>query len=421
MQLWVFFFDSDHFPIEQRERVAAFLHRLDREWRSAPSSTIPRPEEWLLLTTCYRVELYGYSSEEVRETIRRALSEELGWLILCLQSPQEVFERLALIAGGVLSPTIGEPQIAHQVKTALAAARTHQTVGPVLTRMAELALHCAHRIRHETRIQEGHLSVPALVARVVRDAVPPERSPRVFILGTGEMARLTLRYLHDAGYDTLTVAGRDPDHLQAVGEMVPGIRLCRWPEVSPEEVVRTHEVIVSASSADHYLWHPQHFVDIAVAESALHRLVVDLAVPRDVHPDVGRIAGVVVWTVDDLKRRIEHDRQFRLRVREEARQIAHQSAEQFARWFVQRAVDDIIRSIRVWAESQKDAELERLLRKYPWTDREIRLLHQFAHRLLNKVLHPVYGHIRALAGARRHTGVPEVEHACASVGESAAD
>ncbi len=405
MVTWVFFFDHDHFSLDRREAAARFLDGLRQDWLSAAPSA--RPQEWFLLGTCYRVELYGVSSAAVWNDVRQRLEEALGWPVLCLRSPEEVFERLALIAAGALSPTVGEPQVAHQVKEAYRQAQRHRSVGRVLSRLVERALHCAHRIRQETRIQDGHVSVPAVVAGVVTRRLPPATRPRVFVLGTGEMARLTLKYLADAGYACLVVGSRDAERAARLAQQYPGVEPTVWSLEAAPAIVETFDVIVSASSAPHYLWISDDLAASVRRRAGRPLLWVDLAVPRDVDPALGELPGVELLSVDDLKALIQGEMARKQQACQQAQALARAAAVKFARWLERLEVEDLARAIHHRVEAYRQAELARLLRKYDWTPQERALLDQFSHRLVGKLLHPVFAYLRGESAPASET--PESE------------
>ncbi|MCS7311543.1 MAG: glutamyl-tRNA reductase [Acidobacteria bacterium] len=419
MPMWVFFFDHDHFSLDRREAAARFFHALQQEWLQALSSST-RPQEWFLLETCYRAELYGISSATMWNDIRRRLEEALGWPVLCLRSPEEVFERLALIAAGALSPTVGEPQVAHQVKEAYRQAQEYRSVGRVLSRMVEQTLHCAHRIRQETRIQDGHVSVPAVVAEVVIGQMPPAMQPRVFILGTGEMAQLTLKYLVDAGYNRLVLGSRDAERAAQTVRPYPGVEPMVWSlEVAPS-IVETFDVIVSASAAPHYLWIVDDLAESIRRRAGRSLLWVDLAFPRDVDPALGELPGVRLLSVDDLKALIQGELARKQQACQQAQALARAAAVRFARWLENLQVEDLARAIHRQVEAHRQAELARLLRKHDWTPREQALLDQFSHRLVGKLLHPVFAYLRGESVADSEALTLEAE-VCPAISDLASD
>jgi glutamyl-tRNA reductase len=406
MFMWVFFFDHDHFSLDRREAAARFLRALQQDWLLAAAPSV-RPQEWFLLETCYRVELYGLSSAAVWNDVRRRLEETLGWPVLCLRSPEEVFERLALIAAGALSPTVGEPQVAHQVKEAYRQAQAYRSVGRILSRLVEQALHCAHRIRQETRIQDGHVSVPAVVAEVVAQQFPPTARPRVFILGTGEMAQLTLKYLVDAGYTRLVVGSRDAERGAQLARAYPGVEAMVWSLEEAPAIVEAFDVIVSASAAPHYLWTSDALAEAVRRRAGRPLLWVDLAVPRDVEPDLGGLPGVRLLSVDDLKALIQGEVARKQQACQQAQALARAAAVKFAQWLENLQVEDLARAIHRQVEAHRQAELARLFRKYDWTPQERALLDQFSHRLVGKLLHPVFAYLKG--GAVVDVETPESE------------
>ncbi|GBC85934.1 Glutamyl-tRNA reductase [bacterium HR11] len=407
MWTWVFFFDHDHFSLDRREAAARFLHALQQDWLQTPSPSA-RPQEWFLLETCYRVELYGISSTPVWNDVRRRLEEALGWPVLCLRSPEEVFERLALIAAGALSPTVGEPQVAHQVKEAYRQAQGYRSVGRVLSRLVEQALHCAHRIRQETRIQDGHVSVPAVVAEVVIDQMPPATQPRVFVLGTGEMAQWTLKYLVDAGYSRLVVGSRDADRAAHLAGRYPGVEPMVWSSEVAPSIVEAFDVIVSASAAPHYLWVADDLAESIRRRAGRPLLWIDLAVPRDVDPAVGKLPGVRLLSVDDLKALIQGEVARKQQACRQAQALARAAAIRFAQWLENLQVEDLARAIHHQVEAYRQAELARLLRKHDWTPEERALLDRFSHRLVGKLLHPVFAYLKGESVADSEASEAEV-------------
>ena len=353
--LWHIYIDHHLAPLEFREQAAAFFQSVIRDWQNG----VNPPDGWVLLTTCYRVELTVHGSGDLAhwlaQRFREAFPISLGFVL----APDEIFKRLAMITAGALSPTIGEPQIAGQVRKAYLEARHAGTLDHVLDRLFTSVLRCARKIRTETGIQQGHTSIPAYTAALVRERVP-DTNASVLIVGTGEMAEGVSYYLMKSGYRHLTVASRDAVRAKNFIEKLGCGHPLVWDFDAVPEYLGTYDVIISATAAPYYLWTREA---VEHAENFRTSLIIDLAVPRDVEPSVEELLPATLMTVDDIKHDLDAQLHNKRALIEQAREIARTSAQIFARWYQGQALNTFIHELTDEAERIRLRILHRYLRK----------------------------------------------------------
>ena len=211
---------------------------------------------------------------------------------------EEVAHHLAATAAGMHSLVLGEAQIQGQVRTALEHALTAGTAGPELRRLFESAIAAGRRVRSRTRLGRGVASVPQASVEFARRRLGTLAGSTVLLIGVGRVAELAARQLAKRGLGELLVLGRDATRAERLaaqhgGHAVPPDRL--------GEALARADLVISGTGAPGVVVQPE---DLARRGTA-PLLLIDLALPRDIDPAVARLAGVEVYTLDDLRVLVE--------------------------------------------------------------------------------------------------------------------
>lgn len=351
--------------------------------------------EAVLLSTCNRVELYTATDlpqAPPPDEIIRFLTEFHGISVEDLEGGiyhmvgREAVEHLFLVCSSLDSMVLGESQITSQVKQAYQIAVQEGTVGPILHLTFQAAAKTAKRVAAETAIQLRRTSIPSVAigdfARAVFERFDDKKT---LVIGAGEMAEETLRYLREEGARTITVVNRSRERAEQLAARWAG-RAESWQELP--RLLADADLIISTTGSE------RPIVTAAMLQSAMAArperplFVLDLAVPRDFEPSAARLSGVYLYCLDDLKTACERNREFRDREIPAAVRIVEQEVESLLLRLHGREAGPVIRGIRQDWEEIKREELQRLWNKLsdlPESGREE--IEETVDRILNKLLH----------------------------------
>ncbi len=359
--------------------------------------------EFVLLSTCNRVELYAASNGDptspgpslpgTEELIDALLSfqqvdrRQVEGRLLTL-AEGEAIRHLYRVTASLESMVVGEPQILSQVKQAYQSAQDVGSTGPLLHELFQSALRTAKRVTGETGLHKHRVSIPSIaIADLASCIFETFDDKHVLVMGAGEMADETLRYLRDAGNARIHVVNRNAEHGQQLAQKWAG-EYHPWDQLW--EQLALADLAISTTAATEPIVTAAAFAEQVVPQRQQRPLfVLDLAVPRDFEPQVGDALGVYLYSLDDLDQACERNRTARAAELPAAEKIITQEIERFVAESHRRATAPVITGLRAELERPKSAELERLFRKLPDLDEPSRQeIKQFADRLVNKMLHP---------------------------------
>jgi glutamyl-tRNA reductase len=318
--------------IELRERLAFADAETPAALGQLTDAADPLLEQAAILSTCNRVELYGGArSRPGRDELAGFLAGYHGVAsgelrdTLYVHRGEEVAHHLAATAAGMHSLVLGEAQIQGQVRAALEHALAAGTAGPELRRLFESSIAAGRRVRSGTALGRGVASVPHASVDFVRQCLGTLSNATVLLIGAGTTSELAAKHLVKHGVRDLLILGRNPTRAQRLAERHGG-RVVGSGRLG--EALAQSDVVISSTGAPHPIMYREH-VEHALArrrsgDSPPLLLLIDLAVPRDVDPAVGELAGVELHTIDDLRRTVE-------------RTLAQRSAELPAAYSILRA------------------------------------------------------------------------------------
>lgn len=380
------------------QNIQMALSRLGCRHERCPGSV----SEMAILSTCNRVEIYATSPsvvfdeleaflEETRGVPRRMFSSHLYRL-----ADEDAVAHLFDVAAGLDSMILGEPQILGQVARALSLARSQGTAGKILTRLFQSAIHAGKRARTETLISQNPATISSLAARLIAEILPHLSQAHIAVLGAGEMAELAVEALLKRGAQNIYVINRTLERARELS--------VRWGasaaaiELLPD-LLKEMDVLIASTGAPHTL------VSYAmVADAMRHRpdrplVMVDIAVPRDVDPQVGTLSAVTLFDLDMLSDRLEDSLDRRLREVPQVERILAEERETFLQFLEELEVQPIIAALRQQADAIRIRELEKTLRRMPQlTPEEQERLDAMTRSIVNKILHHPTAALRGLAG-----------------------
>lgn len=389
-------------PIDVRERFhvtggerAGFLARVLAD---------DRVRECTVLSTCNRSELYLRlaGGGDAGAVAADAFAEHSDLPVdrvrshLYAREGRDAAAHLFRVTAGLDSMVVGEPQIQGQVASAYRAAREVEAdaVGPVLHRLFQNALSAGGEVRTETGVGEGAASVPAAAVRLARKVFGELEGRRAVVVGAGEMGRLTLSALLDRGVADAAVASRTLERAQETAERT-GARAVAYEEVW--ELLDRADVLLTSTSAPHPVVTVERMKELRRgARDPV--VVIDIAVPRDVEPEIGDLPDVFLYNIDDLQRMVEATERSRDRERTTAEQLLEERVREFWRWHRAREAVPLIRRIRDRAEAVRDREMSEVLSDLDGLSEEQRSrIHRATRLVLKKILHAPTVGLRELA------------------------
>ncbi|MNF44590.1 glutamyl-tRNA reductase [Pseudomonas linyingensis] len=386
-----------------RERVAFGPEQLVEALQQLCRVTPCR--EAAILSTCNRSELYLALDEAQAEAILAWLAGyhglNLDELRACayIHEDNEAVRHMMRVACGLDSMILGEPQILGQMKDAYASAREAGTLGPLLGRLFQATFSTAKTVRTDTRIGENPVSVAFAAVSLAKQIFSELPRSQALLIGAGETITLVARHLHEQGIRRIVVANRTLERASQLADEVGG-QAVLLADI-PEQLVNSDIVISSTAS-------PLPILGKGAVERALkkrkHRPVfmVDIAVPRDIEPEVGELDDVYLYTVDDLHEVIAENLRSRQGAARAAEELVLTGVDEFMARLRERDSVDLLRGYRQRAEQLRDEELAKALRQLgngiPAED----VLAQLARGLTNKLLHAPSVQLKKFSAAGRH-------------------
>lgn len=396
MNLAVVYLTHQTAALAIRERLAfSNADILERAYRRL-EALYPQLEV-VILSTCNRVELYlahpptaplptlAHIAQFLSEVHEVPQDEFVGELREHVGPP--VVRHLFEVVSSLDSMVLGEPQIVTQVKEAYRVAETHDACGPLTHALFQGAIRTSARVRTETKLSEGRVSIASVaVGEFTRNIFDSFQDKRVLVIGAGEMAEETLRYLKDAGIEKVVVVNRSPERAQRLAAEWNGVP-APWSEL--DQWLGRADVIVSTTGADAPIIDAQRFRQARSRNPGRVSIVLDLGAPRDFDPDVGQLENVFLYDIDSLQQTCEANRKARAREIHKAQQIIEEETSNFLGEFYRRASSDLVVQLREGWHELAQQELERLFRKSSHFDEADREAIELAvKRIVNKLLHP---------------------------------
>jgi len=387
-------------PIAVRERLAFSAAQVQAALQGL-HETFPQVEA-VLLSTCNRVELYTATDQAVRPTRQElvAFLARFHRFQACQIDPflyehagDEAVRHLFRVAASLESMVVGEPQILAQVKQAYQLATEQHTAGPLIHAAFQAASRVARRVANETTIHQRRVSIPSVaVADFALQIFEQLGDKQTLVIGAGEMAEETLRYLLDQGAHDVVVINRHHERAAELAHRCGGQAL-PWEDLG--EALARADLIISTTGAEQPIVTLKDYLHIEPARYERPLFVLDLAVPRDFEAAIGQRTGVYLYSIDDLRQTCEGNRRQRDKELPAALRIIDHETERFMAECEHREKSPLIQQLREGWERPKEEELRRLLNKLPELDEHARQeIRQAFDRLVNKLLHPPLASLR---------------------------
>ena len=387
-------------PVEVRERHAFPANKMGEALIALRDYEAVR--EALMLQTCGRLEIYAeledYESgvQQLKAFLgnfRHGDVSDMDSYMYTLLGTQAI-DHLFRVSTGLDSMLIGEAEILGQVKDAYVQAQRAHSLGKTLHTLFRGALEAGKSARTHTSISGDSISIATAAVACAKEHVDDLRGKTVLIVGAGKMGALAARRLKDEGASNILVINRSHKRATAVaGELGEIAHAAALPGLV--NALKEADVVVTSTGASHFILTPGNVAEAMLARPNRPLFIVDIAVPRDVDPEVTRIAGVGAVDVDALKDVVDVTLERRREAIPLVEEIIADHVERFQQWYQSRVAVPVIASLTQKAESIREAELEKLFARCPeLTERERSLITGMSLTIVSKLLHSAIVRIR---------------------------
>lgn len=355
-------------------------------------------KEAVLLSTCNRVEAYveaktdRLGADALEAFFHAQMGDAFEGRWFYLHRGMDVVQHVLRVVCSLDSQVLGEAQILGQMRGAFERAQGEGTCGEVLTELFKRALGLGKRVRTETAIGADSVSLSTVAHRVALDQVEDLSQSRVLLVGAGEMARLTARYLVDDGVGELLVTSRTPAHAEDFVREFPTARAVPF-SACHDEAVRS-DVVFTMTSAEEPVVRRAALEEARVRQGATRPVVfIDEAVPRDVEPDCASLPGVRVFDLESLTAIVDEGLVVRMGAIPEVERLVEEVEEGFLAWMQERLVVPTIKGMYEKASLTVAGELAHAVsamareRGDELSDAERRILEQYGNAIMKKILH----------------------------------
>ena len=378
-------------PVEVRERLALPEPRMTEFMRELRGTA--EVHETVPVSTCNRTELYLVVGDPVdaESAVLSMLARQAGIrpteLAGAIYSHRncDAARHLYRVVSGLDSMLVGEAEIQGQVKRAYDGALAADSTGPLTNRLFRAALETGKRVRTETRVGEGQLSLPAAAVAMAREHLGILEGRRVVIIGTGETSELTARALAGNGVAPVFVANRRRDRALSLAQRYGGtsLRLDELPDA-----LLTADIVVAATASPHLLLEVQEISEVLRERCGRPLLLIDLAVPRDIDSACADLDGVTLYDIDDLQAVADSNRKVRQAEARRAEGIIEQEIGRFAVWLGSLEVLPTLAALRARAAEIAEQVVAENAGKWEGASpRDLERVDAVARTIVNRLLH----------------------------------
>ena len=377
-------------PLQLREQVVFQVERLNAALREFLDQRLAR--EAAILSTCNRTEIYCAADNS------DALRDTAAWLAqyhgvdratltphLYTHGHDQAVRHAFRVAAGLDSMVLGEPQILGQMKDAAKSAENAGAMGTYLHQLFQRSFAVAKEVRSSTAIGTQSVSMAAAAVRLAGRIFPSLSQTHVLFIGAGQMIELAATHFAAQSPLSITVANRTVERAQGLAARLKG-RAIRLGDLAAE--LHKFDIVVSCTASS------LPILGLGLIESALKKrkrrpmFMVDLAVPRDIEPEAGRLDDIYLYTVDDLGGVVQGGMDVRQGAVAQAEAIIETRVQGFMQWLDARASAPLVKRLREQAEAVRSAEVARALKLIGQGKPAGEALEALSRALTNKLMHP---------------------------------
>ncbi len=399
-------------PVELREKLS--FKALSVSPLELLKSSLPSAKELYFLSTCNRVEFYLVADRDKQNLIMEEFAKfieahtKLEWNKVKKHfyffAGQETIKHLFEVACGLDSMVIGEPQILGQVKEAYREALKHRTSGLVLNKLLHRTFFVAKRVRTETGIGGGAVSISYAAYILARKILGDLKDKCILLVGAGEMAELACNHFKRAGISKILIANRTLARAVELAERFGG------EAYSLEDLENTlikADIVISSTGAPGFVLTKKLVSSTLKPRKFRPLFIIDIAVPRDVEPEVNDLENVFLYDIDDLKTVVEENLKERQKEALRARRIIEEELLKFKKWLKELDLHPTIKTLMEKAEDLRKKELNRTFKRLKnLSPEEKEALEVLTRSLVQKLL---YYPISFMKTSHHHGGKEAIE------------
>ena len=388
-------------PVEVREKLS--IQEAKVESVTQELCSYPHIEEVAILSTCNRLEIYIVATETGQgvQELCQFLSE-LGQIPLhqlrhhlFILLHQDAVMHVMRVAAGLDSLVLGEGQILAQVKNTHKLGQQYKGIGRLLNRLFKQAITAGKRVRTETSIGTGAVSISSAAVELAQMKVQNLAACRVAIIGAGKMSRLLVQHLLAKGAATISIINRSQARSQELVGQFPDAKLELYPLSEMMRAIAGSDLVFTSTASTEPL------LDRAKLEATLEPnqplMLFDISVPRNVAADVNELENVQAFNVDDLKAVVAQNQESRRKMAMEAEVLLEEEVEAFEVWW--RSLDTVstISCLRDKIETIREQELEKALSRLgsEFAEKHQEIIEALTRGIVNKILHDPMVQLRA--------------------------
>ncbi|MBW4616185.1 MAG: glutamyl-tRNA reductase [Desmonostoc vinosum HA7617-LM4] len=380
-------------PVEIREKLS--IPEPQTESAIAQLTSYPHIDEVAIVSTCNRLEIYLVTSEVdhgIRE-VTQFLADHSKLPVISLRHHlfmllhEDAVMHVMRVAAGLDSLVLGEGQILAQVKNTHKLGQQYNGIKTILNRLFKQAITAGKRVRTETSIGTGAVSISSAAVELAQMKVANLAACRVAILGAGKMSRLLVQHLISKGAGQITIINRSRERAQELTKQFPEqpIKIHLLSEMMA--VIAESDLVFTSTSAT------EPILDRAKLELTLEPqcslMLFDISVPRNVHADVNELANVQAFNVDDLKAVVAQNYESRRKMAQEAEKLLEEEVEAFDVWWRSLETVSTISCLRNKIETIREQELEKALSRLgsEFAEKHQEIIEALTRGIVNKILH----------------------------------
>jgi glutamyl-tRNA reductase len=388
-------------PVEVREKLS--IPEASIESAIAQIRSYPQIEEVAILSTCNRLEIYiiAKETEQGVKNIVQFLSDHsqiplrqlMRHLFMLLH--QDALRHLMRVAAGLDSLVLGEGQILSQVKTTHKLAQKHNGLGRLLDRLFKQAITAGKRVRSETEIGTGAVSISSAAVELAQTKVPNLAGCKVAIIGAGKMSRLLVQHLISKGATTISIINRSAKRAESLAQQFGDIELQLHSLTDMLTIVAESDLVFTSTGAT------EPILDRSKLEMCIDPqrgvMLFDISVPRNIHSNVLELECVECYNVDDLKEVVAQNQESRRRIAQEAEALIEEEVESFELWVRSLETVPTISCLRKKVETIREQELEKALSRLgtEFAEKHQEVIEALTRGIVNKILHDPMVQLRA--------------------------
>lgn len=383
-------------PVEVREKVAFASSDLTHALNSLKG--IEEVNACVILSTCNRSEVYAVvDAQQPKEILSNFLAnthqikrEDLDPYLSYFEN-DDALEHICHVATGLDSLVLGEPQILGQLKDAYHVAKDTGTLDKILEKLFQHAFSVAKKVRTDTQIGSSPVSVAYCAVKLSEKIFANLSEQTVLLIGAGEMIELCAQHLTQKGVEQMIVANRTLDNAKKIADLysASAISLKQF-----SNVIHQADIVITSTAAS------VPIIGKGLIETALklrkHKpiFMLDIAIPRDVEPEVGQLDDVFLYTVDDLQQVVSENIDSRQKEKALAEQIIKDQNKNFSNWLESLPNEQVVQSYRQNAHTIKNEAVKNTLKKLENGGDSVALIQELADQLTNKLLHAPFQNIK---------------------------